>query len=198
MSIVLFGVGSPLIVEYEETCRRLGLAIAAGVRNRAGEVFLSAGLRLLDVGEIDPDVLRTPCLCPLFTPGNRHLACREADDLGFSFAPAVVDPHAVVAGSTEIGEGSYVNAGSVIGAGGRIGRHVVINRLAGVGHHAQIGSFVSIGPGATLCGQVEVGDGVLVGAGAIILPKVRIGAGVIVPAGTVVKNNVPDREDICR
>ncbi len=194
MSLVLFGVGSPLIVEYEETCLRLGIAVVAGVRNRAGDVFLSAGFQLLDVGEIDAAVLGMPCLCPLFTPGNRQVACREAERSGFSFAPALVDPNAVVARSSEIGEGSYVNAGAVVGAGARIGRHVVINRLAGIGHHARIGDFVSIGPGATLCGQVEIGDGALIGAGATILPKVRIGAGGVVPAGKVVGSDVIGHE----
>lgn len=193
MSIVLFGVGSPLIVEYEETCRRLGIAIVAGVRNRAGGVFLSADCRLIDAAEIDAAVLSLPCLCPLFTPGNRQLACGEAHRLGFSFATALIDPHAVVARSSEIGEGSFVNAGAVIGASGRIGRHVVVNRLAGIGHHAQIGDFVSIGPGATLCGQVDIGDCALIGAGAIILPKVRLGAGAVVPAGTVVKSDMSER-----
>lgn len=195
MSLVLFGVGSPLIVEYEETCRRLGIVIVAAVRNRAGEVFLSPGPRLVEAGLIDAGLLEVACLCPLFTPGNRRVACEEADRLGFSFAPALVDPHAVVARSSEIGAGSYVNAGAVVGAAGRIGRQVVINRLAGIGHHARIGDFVSIGPGVTLCGQVEIGDGVLVGAGATILPRVRLGAGTVVPAGTVVGRDIPGLAD---
>ena len=50
--IVLFGVGSPLTVDAEETCGRLGLNRLAGIRNREGEVFLlkrDAGSVLLPI-----------------------------------------------------------------------------------------------------------------------------------------------------
>ena len=37
--IVLFGIGSPIVVEYVETCRRLGWSIIAAVKNRDGEAY---------------------------------------------------------------------------------------------------------------------------------------------------------------
>ena len=41
--IVLFGIGSSIVVEYEETCRRIGVAIV-GIRNRPGPAaFASLG-----------------------------------------------------------------------------------------------------------------------------------------------------------
>ena len=34
MTIVLFGVRTPLVVDYEETCKRLGIEVAAGISVR--------------------------------------------------------------------------------------------------------------------------------------------------------------------
>jgi len=31
MEIVLFGVRTPLVVDYEETCKRLGIEVVAGI-----------------------------------------------------------------------------------------------------------------------------------------------------------------------
>lgn len=187
--IVFFGVGAALAVDYEETCDRLGLAVI-GVRNREGEVFLSPRAKILGVEDATRTCLAVPCLCPIFTPAAREIAVSEAAAAGFRFAPLLVDPTSVVASSTQIGEGSYVNAACVIGGGGAIGRHVVVNRGSGIGHHAGIADFVSIGPGVVIAGHVTIEKAALIGAGAVILPRIRIGAGATVGAGAVVTRDV--------
>ena len=194
--LVLFGIGSPLVAEYVETCRRLNQPIAAAVRNYEGPVYFDDPSRIVALDAIDRALLAFPCLCPLFTPANRAQAAREAASLGFRFAQALIDPHAVVAATTRIGDGSFVNAGCIIGAATSIAAQVIINRAASVGHHVAIDAFVSIGPGATIGGLAALGTGCLIGAGAIVLPQVKIGAFAVVGAGAVVTRDVEPRTKV--
>jgi sugar O-acyltransferase (sialic acid O-acetyltransferase NeuD family) len=190
--IVLFGIGSSIVVEYEETCRRLGRAIVAGVRNRPGPAYLlDPAVAVVDAGAIPAAVLSAPCICPMFRPQNRFVACEEAAHAGFRFAGALIDPTAVVASTTSVGSGSFVNAGCIVGAASALGEHVVVNRGASVGHHVAIAAFASLGPSAVIGGHVAIEWGATIGAGAVVLPKVRIGARAVVGAGAVVVADVP-------
>jgi sugar O-acyltransferase (sialic acid O-acetyltransferase NeuD family) len=194
--IVFFGIGSPIVVEYEETCKRLGYAVVDGVRNRPGETAVSDAVTIVEVEDAGALAHRLPCVCPMFTPRNRYAAACEATALEFPFADALVDPTAIVASSTVIGAGSYVNAGCVVAAASSLAEHVVINRGASIGHHARIEAFASVGPGAVLAGHVTVGRGAMIGAGAVILPRVAIGAHAVVGAGAVVVGDVPARTKV--
>ena len=187
VSVVLFGVGSPLVVDYEESCARRGWAIAAGVRNVPGPAFTSA-----DVPLVEAEVpVTSPVLVPLFTPGNRMFAQRQAASLGATEFPALTDPTSILPRRIEVGEGCYVNAGCVFGACAVLGRFVLVNRGARLGHHLSAGDFVSIGPGAVIAGQVTIDAAAMLGAGAVVLPGVRIGAGAVIAAGAIVSRDVP-------
>jgi sugar O-acyltransferase (sialic acid O-acetyltransferase NeuD family) len=192
-AIVLYAVGSPLAADVEESCRRLDITIAGAVKNVTCAHYLRDASVVRELADLDPALLRIPCIIPLFTPHNRNNATREATTRGFTIAPALIDPTAILASSTEVGIGSYVNAGTVIGAAARVAEHVIINRSSSIGHHAKIGSMASIGPAAVLAGQVRIGRGAMIGAGAIILPKIEIGAGCVIGAGAVVTKNIPAR-----
>src|SRR5262249_50463713 len=168
-SIVFYAVGSPLAVEVEETCRRLRITIVAAVKNVAGAHYLLGESVLCETANLDAAHLEIPCVIPLFSPSNRYKATLEATARGFTIAHALIDPTAILASSTVVGIGSYVNAGTVIGAAARIDKHVVINRSCSIGHHAEIGFMASIGPAAVLAGQVRIGRAAMIGAGAIIL-----------------------------
>jgi sugar O-acyltransferase (sialic acid O-acetyltransferase NeuD family) len=190
-SLVLFAAGSSVIVEMEETCRRLGVEVAAIVRNVPGASFALAADRVIDVADITQAHIALPAAIPLFGPGHRQSASRDARRRGFTEFATLVDPSATVASSAELGAGGYVNAGATLGGASRIGSFVFVNRGALLGHHLAAGDFVSIGPGANLCGGVALGRGVLIGAGATVLPKVRIGANSVVGAGAVVTEDLP-------
>jgi sugar O-acyltransferase (sialic acid O-acetyltransferase NeuD family) len=192
--IVLYAIGSPLVADVEESCRRGGILIAGGVRNVAGPHHLSDPARVREHTDIDAELLRHPCIVPLFGPSRRRRAVNEAVGFGFVIADALVDLTAIVALSTRLGPGCYVNAGTVIGAAVRIGRHAIVNRASSIGHHTTVGHFVSIGPGVTVAGLAAIGDGAMIGAGAVILPKVNIGAGSVVGAGAVVTRDIPAGE----
>jgi sugar O-acyltransferase (sialic acid O-acetyltransferase NeuD family) len=189
--IVLYGVGSPLVVEYEETCRRLGIAVVAAVRNRREFPAWQAHSAVTELEDVTSAHREVGCVCPFFTPENRRTAAAEASAAGFHFAPALIDSTAVIASSSSFGVGSFVNAGSIVGACSVAGEQVVVNRGSSVGHHVELGAFVSIAPGVVICGHAAVGPDTLIGAGAIVLPKVRIGAGSLIGAGVVVARDVP-------
>ena len=196
IELVLFGIGSTVVAEYEETCRRLGYRVAAGVRNRPGAVHLDGATPVVERERVRTELLAIPCVCPLFGPANRRIAVGEALAAGFVFADALIDPTAIVASTSAFGRGTFVNAGSVIGASTRVAEHVVINRGASVGHHVTLAEFVSLGPSAVLGGHVVAEAGAMIGAGAVVLPKVRIGAEAVVGAGSVVVDDVPPRTTV--
>lgn len=189
--LVLFGAGSRLAHEYDESCTRLGIEIMFCVQNTPDAADHSHGILLKLVGELTPHDIEAPFLVPLFTPKNRRTAFAHAKKIGFTQSAILVDPTAIIARSVTIGDGCFVNAGNVIGAAGHFGEHVTINRGCSIGHHALFHDFVSIGPGCTVCGDVTIGEGALIGAGAVILPGISIGENSVVGAGTVVARDVP-------
>ena len=107
-SIILFAVGSALAVESEESCARLGVNVAAWIRNRPGKVYCPAPHLLMATSELTPTVKAVPFLCPLFTPSNRRIATADALALGLNPADGLIDPTSVIARAVEIGEGSYI------------------------------------------------------------------------------------------
>lgn len=190
--LLLFGVRSPLTPDYEETCARLGLAIAGAVQVDDLAPRVLDRERLVALAALSEDQRRAPFVTCAFNPARRAELAAMAKGAGLRPAEALVDPTAVVARSVKIGEGSFVNASVVIGAAGFIGDHVVVNRAASLGHHALVADFVSIGPGVTIAGNVWIGENSMIGAGAVLLPGLRVGAGVTVAAGSVVRHNLPD------
>ncbi len=190
-SLVIFGVGAPLTVDVEETCARLGIEIAAGVRNLPGRSFASSAVTVVEVDRFADALRALPIALPLFTPAHRRSALEHACRLGFKRAESLIDPTSALARSAAVGHGVYVNAGCTIGGAASIGDFVLVNRAASVGHHTRLREFVSIGPGAVLTGSIEVGRGAVIGAGAVVLPELEIGAGAMVGAGSVVTQSVP-------
>lgn len=190
--IVLFAVGSPGVVDVEESVRRAGLTVVAAVRNDGSVVRLLDRAPLIDVADVSPDLLQVPFLVPLFGPANRQKAAREATSLGFATAAVLIDQSVPAPASLRTGGGVYVNSGCSLGAATELGDFVYINRGASIGHHGHLEPFASIGPGVVIAGSVRVGRGAFIGAGAVILPEMTVGANAIVAAGAVVTKPVPD------
>lgn len=190
--LVLFGAGSPICADVVETCRRNGQPIAAAIRNVPGPVHAGDGVDILDADALPPQISSLSFLLPLFDPNNRRTALAAANDLGFRHPARLVDCTAIVAASSRIEAGTYVNAGCILASGVVLGEFAFCNRGANIGHDCRVGAFVSIGPGAILSGNVTIGNASQIGAGAIILPKVTIGAGALVAPGAVVSRDMPD------
>lgn len=190
--ILLFGTGSPVLADVEESLHRAGLAVAAGIRNRPGACHLADGPPLAPA-DLTPALRALPFLVPLFTPAHRQAAAREAEELGLRLPFTLVDPSVPAPRRLELGPGAYVNAGCSLGGGSVAGAFAFVNRGASLGHHARLGAFVSIGPGVTVAGHVTLGKGAVLGAGAVVLPEITIGENAVVGAGAVVTRDVPAR-----
>ena len=190
-SRVLFGVTSPLVVDYEESLARLSIRLHAAV-SLGGPTRIMARNAIVALEDCGAMQMEAPFLPCAFTPGRRHALHDAAIAAGFVLAEALVDPFAVLARSVRVGPGSYLNALCVIGGASILGTCVVVNRGANIGHHCLLSDFCSIGPGASLAGNVRVGEQATIGVGAVILPDVRIGARAVVSGGAVVRNDVPE------
>lgn len=184
--INVVGFNSPFMEEIGESLRRSALDFTLV---SAKEPYPSksytwpeslSGDRVIIVGHASPE--------------ERHEVMKSLMHLQDLALETVVDPSAVVAGSTIIGHGSYVNALAAIGASSNLGCSTFVNRSASIGHHAQISSFVFVGPGATVCSEVSVGFGAVIGAGSVIKDQVSIGRHAIIGAGSVVISDVADFE----
>ncbi|HYC64219.1 MAG TPA: hypothetical protein VEC14_05760, partial [Reyranellaceae bacterium] len=66
-SVVLFGAGSPILADVEETCLRLGISVAAIVRNTDDAVPDGVAATILP-DQLSPALLAMPMAFPLFTP----------------------------------------------------------------------------------------------------------------------------------
>jgi sugar O-acyltransferase (sialic acid O-acetyltransferase NeuD family) len=190
-AILLFGTGSPLLADVEESLVRAGIEVLAGIPNRPGPSYLSEDTRSVPLSELPPENLELPFLVPIFTPAYRREAALEAAVLGLHRPYRLIDPSVPVPGRLEFGAGCYVNAGCTLGSRCVFGSFVLVNRGASIGHHVSLGAFVSIGPGVVIAGQVTIGVGSVVGAGATILPGLTIGENSVVGAGSVVTRDVP-------
>lgn len=190
--VVIYAVGSPILVEVEESLNRCGDVIAAGVRNFEGESFLSATEQLLAPEMLTNEIVSLPFLVPLFTPGYRQQVVKEAESAGFTRAYSLIDPTSLLPRVFELGKGSYLGPRCAIGTQSRFGEFVLINRCCSIGHHASFGNFVSIGPGVVIAGMSKIGKGSMIGTGAVIVPEITIGENAVVAAGSVVTRDVQD------
>ncbi|HET8748879.1 MAG TPA: hypothetical protein VFM98_25020 [Ramlibacter sp.] len=190
--IVLYGAGSSILVDFEETCRRLGVEVVAIVNNQGGPSFALRGDKVVTRREFVERCLAYPVLFPMFTPGHRKQALEEARALGVDRFASLVDPTAVTPSSLTLAEGVFVNCGAILGGMVSLGPFSFVNRGASLGHHARLEEFASVGPSAVLGGYAQVGRGGYIGAGAVVLPQVRVGANAVVAAGAVVIADVAD------
>ena len=189
-SIVLFGVRSPVVVEYEDVCARAGIAITAGISLGGAPRLMNPSI-LVERQDMGGRFVGLPFIPVAFSSQRRRGLAAQAVENGLILAPPLVDPSATVSPNARIRNGTFINAGVVVGAVSFIGTCCLLNRSASVGHHTILGDFVSIGPGATLASNIRIGDGCLIGAGSTILPNVEIGSGSVIAAGSVVRKSVP-------
>jgi sugar O-acyltransferase (sialic acid O-acetyltransferase NeuD family) len=190
--LVLLGVGSPFVMEFEETCLRLGTEIAAYIKNTDDPAFASDAHKIVDMGDLTPALTSKPVAFPLVTPVHRQRVFKLALSASFTSFPSLVDPTSILAASTQLGKGVFINAGCTIGSACDVGDFVLINRSVSLGHHVTLSKFASVGPGVVVAGRVKIGRGAFIGAGAIIAPDIIIGANAVVAVGTVVRHDVAD------
>jgi hypothetical protein len=114
--VVLFGAGSAVIVEVEESCRRLVRPVAAIVQNTADPRWAQGQSLVVPLDRLDRGLLEYEVLVPLFRPVNRRTAVIQTRQLGAHRFGSVIDPTSILPSRLGVGEGVYVNAGCTIGA----------------------------------------------------------------------------------
>jgi serine acetyltransferase len=188
--LILFGVRSPIVVDYEIAAQRSGVRFAYGV-SVSGHPRTLSDLEIVVPANLGGRVRGAAIPCA-FSPFTRKTLAEMALELGFSLADALIDATAILPPRLRIGRASFINAGVAVGGGSMFGIGVLINRTASIGHHSVLDDWVSIGPGAILSGNVRIGANSMIGAGAVIQSDIRIGANVRIAAGTVVRKHVDD------
>jgi sugar O-acyltransferase (sialic acid O-acetyltransferase NeuD family) len=185
LDLFVIGVASPYAWEVVESAVRLGHTVTC-LDNHGGADPRLPGLTKVD-GSTDRD---RPFNLGLASAVHRPAALQAAADAGFTRPVTLVDPHAVVASTTTLGHGVYVNAGAVVGANTTLGCAVNVNRSASIGHDNELAAGVSVGPGVTTGGSVRIGAATLLGVGAVVLPGVTIGESCTIGGGAVVVADV--------
>ena len=191
--ILVFGVRSPMVADFEETCERAGLTIAAAVK------ACGHGPRLLDRRPlIEPAALTSAlreirCVVCAFSPIRRRELVAAALAAGLHFDGPAGRPDDGDRGFDAPGRRHVRRRRRRRSARpGRLGDHVFVNRAVNLGHHAVFDDFATIGPGVTIAGHVRIGEATVIGAGSTILPGVVIGARAMVAAGSLVRRDVAD------
>jgi len=103
--------------------------------------------------------------------------------------PVIISPHAYVAKSATIGEGSIIMHQAIINAEAQIGINCIINSKALIEHEALIGDFCHISTGAIINGRAIVGDRCFVGSNSTISNNVCLIEETIVAAGSNVSKD---------
>lgn len=107
-----------------------------------------------------------------------------------------VHKSSVLATSSSIGYGNFVDMGVKVGAGASIGQHCVIHAGATIGIESKIGDFVQIGSGSVISAGVQIEDEAFIGSGVTIVSGVTVGKGARVGAGSVVIATVKAGETV--
>lgn len=108
----------------------------------------------------------------------------------------VIDSHAIISKSANIGNGVFASKGVLVNAFSTIGNFTILNTGSIIEHECEIGTAVHIAPGAVLAGNVKIGNRTFIGANSVIKQGVQIGDDVIIGAGSVIINNVENNSKI--
>jgi sugar O-acyltransferase (sialic acid O-acetyltransferase NeuD family) len=194
--LYFYGVASSYVYECIEIAIRTGINIEGFIHNQSDD-SLPDGLlplyRLDQLGQCDRNI---PVIIPLITPGFRKLLETELTGHEFNVFGDLIDPSAIIAGSTHWQAGFNVNAGVVIGSKCIFGKMILINRSVSIGHHVHADDYVTFGPACAIGAYCEILEGAFIGINATVLPKRSIGKNSIVGAGAVVTKDVPDNTTV--
>jgi len=104
--------------------------------------------------------------------------------------PVIISPHAHVAKSSNIEEGTIIMHQAIVNSEARIGVNCIINSNALIEHETSIGDFCHISTGAIVNGQSSVGNRCFVGSNSTISNNVCIVDDAIISAGSIVLKDI--------
>lgn len=97
-----------------------------------------------------------------------------------------VHKSAIIAASSSISHGNFIDAAAVVGAGAEVGSHCIIHAKSIIGAEAKVGNYVQIGAGSIINPGSVIEDEVFIGSGVVIVSGITIGKGSRIGAGSVV------------
>lgn len=150
--------------------------------------------RILGTTDYDPQP-NDLFVCAIGDAAGRRRVCAKLRAKGAQFL-SLIQPHTLIAGTAQLGEGIIMEAFSGIGAHSRIGDYSTILGHVNIAHDVVLGEGVQISPFASILGRVQIGDEVLIGSHAVVLPDVKIGSGATIGAGSVVVKSVGAGETV--
>jgi sugar O-acyltransferase (sialic acid O-acetyltransferase NeuD family) len=103
-----------------------------------------------------------------------------------------IHPHACIAPSASIGEGSMISAGAVISPRATIGRGVIVNTKASIDHDTVVEDFAHVSAGATVGARCRIGAESLIALGATVISGATVGERTIIGSGAAVVADIPD------
>lgn len=104
--------------------------------------------------------------------------------------PVIVSPHAYIARTAKIGEGTIVMHHALINSEAQIGVNCIINSKALIEHETIIGDFCHISTGAIINGQAKIGNQCFIGSNSIVSNNVSITKGSIIAAGLQIMTSI--------
>jgi sugar O-acyltransferase (sialic acid O-acetyltransferase NeuD family) len=103
---------------------------------------------------------------------------------------SIIHPSAVISKWVEIGEGSYIAAGTILTCNIKIGKHAHLNLHTTIGHDCIIGDFFTTAPAANISGNCHFGECVYFGTNSAVREGVKICDNVTIGMGGVVVKNI--------
>ncbi|MGI9464119.1 MAG: hypothetical protein ACR2OM_09270 [Aestuariivirgaceae bacterium] len=188
--VVLLGAEDPLSTDVLETLARSNIKVVSAVLMGPPKWEVAPVSVVLQHDEVSAMLAKSPAVVGAHAPQARRSVRNVGEAAGFKEFATIIDPSAVVARSSNIAEGVYVNAGAIIAGHTSIADNGLINRGASLGHHSAMESYAVLGPGAIVPSNCRICSGAMLGAGAVLRPDIVVGPGSIVGAGAVVIRNV--------
>jgi len=97
-----------------------------------------------------------------------------------------IHPSSIIAVSSSIGYGNFIDQGVKVGAAASIGQHCVLHAGVIIGVEAKVGNFVQIGAGSIINSGATLEDEAFIGSGVTVVSGITIGKGSRIGAGSVV------------
>lgn len=180
--------------EIIELCEECGYNVKGIIDNELNDAYF--GIPIIgkdeDAERLFPEYRYCKVIITPDTPKVREKLVDLYKSIGYEFA-SLISPLAHISKSTEIGEGTVIQAGVNVSSATKIGCFCKLNSYCNVMHDNAIGDYTTIAPNAVLLGRVTIGNGAYIGANSTILPNCYIGAGSMVGAGAVVTRDVTER-----
>lgn len=126
---------------------------------------------------------------------KRKTIYQDLKSYNFKFANCI-HSSALIETNVNIGENTFIGAGSILGADVEIKDNVIINNGVIICHETVVGKHSHIAPGTNIAGRVSIGEKTFVGIGSDIVDKLKIGNNVTIGAGSVVLNDIDNNKKV--